>query len=71
MRDARVDGFMPSISAAPPGPETFPFVCFKALIMVSRSCRFNSSRVDSASVCRGLRLLAGIFGVSPSGVDRK
>ena len=26
IRDAKVDGFMPSNSAAPPGPETFPFV---------------------------------------------
>ena len=24
MRDAKVEGFMPSNSAAPPGPETFP-----------------------------------------------
>jgi hypothetical protein len=37
IRDARVEGFIASNSAAPPGPETFPFVRFKALMMTSRS----------------------------------
>src|SRR5580692_256057 len=50
MRDAKVDGFMPSNSAAPLGPETFPFVCFKASMMASRSRRFSSSRVRSAAL---------------------
>jgi hypothetical protein len=37
MRDASVVGFMPSSSAAPRGPETLPFVCFRAAAMASRS----------------------------------
>src|ERR1700680_5100115 len=53
MRDAKVDGFMPSNSAAPPGPETLPLVCFRAFIIVSRSCRFNSFRVRSAGSAAG------------------
>ena len=59
MRDAKVEGFMPSNSAAPPGPETFPLVCFRAFMMVSRSWRFNSSRVRSAAAA--VRLLHRIF----------
>src|SRR5216683_4542918 len=54
MRDANVEGFMASNSAAPLGPETFPLVCFRAFIIVSRSCRFNSSRVRSAASAAGL-----------------
>src|SRR5260370_11708535 len=54
MRDDNVEGFMASNSAAPPGPETFPLVCFRAFIIVSRSCRFNSSRVRSAASADGL-----------------
>jgi hypothetical protein len=42
MRDAKVERFMPSNSAAPPVPETFPFACIKALMMASRSWRFSS-----------------------------
>ncbi len=53
MREAKVDGFIPSNSAAPPGPETFPFVCFKALMMASRSWRFSWSRVRSAALAAG------------------
>ena len=49
MRDAKVEGFMPSSSAAPLGPETFPLVCFKAFIMASRSWRFSSLRVRSVA----------------------
>jgi hypothetical protein len=33
MREARVVGFMPSNSAAPPGPNTLPPVCFSAVAM--------------------------------------
>ena len=47
IREAKVEGFNPSNLAAPPGPETFPLVCFKAFMMASRSCRFISSRVGS------------------------
>ena len=54
MRDAKVEAFMASNSAAPPGPETFPLVCFRAFIIVSRSCRFNSFRVRSAGSAAGL-----------------
>jgi uncharacterized protein DUF417 len=32
MRDAKVVGFMPSNSAAPPGPKSLPFGCFNALM---------------------------------------
>ncbi len=53
MRDARVDGSMPSSFAAPPGPETSPLVCFKALTMASRSCRFSSSCVGSVTFTSG------------------
>jgi hypothetical protein len=53
MREAKVDGFIASSFAAPPGPETLPLVCFKAFIIVSRSCRFNSSRVRSAASAVG------------------
>jgi hypothetical protein len=49
MRDDKIEGLMQSDSAAPPGPKTFPLVCFRALIMVSHSCCFNSSRVRSAA----------------------
>jgi hypothetical protein len=49
MRDAKVDGFMRSSSAAPLRPETFPLVCFKAFMMASRSWRFSSSRVTSVA----------------------
>jgi hypothetical protein len=41
MREDKVDGLVPSNSAAPPGPEIFPLVWFKALTIASRSCRFN------------------------------
>ena len=58
IREAKVDGFIPSNSAAPPGPETFPFVCFKALIMASRSWRFSWSRVRTAASADG-------FDISP------
>jgi hypothetical protein len=47
IREAKVEGFKPSNLAAPLGPETFPLVCFKALMMASRSYRFTSSRVGS------------------------
>jgi len=53
IRDAKVDGFMPSNCAAPPGPNTFPFACFKALTMASRSWRFRSPRVSSAAFSAG------------------
>ena len=58
MREANVVGFMPSNSAVPPGPETFPLVCFKAFIMGSRSCPFNSSRVGSAPFVIGVACLS-------------
>ena len=48
MREASVVGFMPSNSAAPPGPKILPPVCFSAVAMPSRSWRFNSSRVSRA-----------------------
>ena len=70
MRDAKVDGFMPSNSAAPPGPETFPLVCFRAFMMVSRSCRFNSSRVRSAASAAGFACCQ-YFRVATRRVDRK
>ena len=47
MRDAKVEGFMPSNSAAPRTPDTFPFACVKALMMASRSWRFSSSSVEA------------------------
>lgn len=53
MRDAKVDGFMSSSFAAPPGPETLPLVCFKAFMMASRSCCFNSSRVRNVAYAAG------------------
>ena len=37
MRDAKVDDFIPSNSAAPPGPETFPLVCFRAFTIRSKA----------------------------------
>src|ERR1700735_3065017 len=37
MRDARVEGFMASNSAAPLGPETFPLVCFRAFTIRSKA----------------------------------
>ena len=39
-----VDGFTPSNSAAPPGPETFPLVRLRGFMVVSRSWRFNRVR---------------------------
>ena len=45
IREARVVGLMPSNSAAPPRPETFHSVCFKAATMLSRSIRSRSSYV--------------------------
>ncbi len=46
MREASVVGLMPSSSAAPPTPKTFPPACSRAAAMLSRSWRFNSSRVN-------------------------
>ena len=54
MREANVEGFKPSSLAAPPGPETFPWLCFKALTMASRSCRFSSSHGGSVTFTSGL-----------------
>lgn len=53
MREASVVGFMPSNSAAPSAPKSFPPHCFKAAAMLSRSWRLSSSQVRS---------LAGVFG---------
>jgi hypothetical protein len=50
IREASVVGFMPSNSAAPPGPKILPPVCFNAAAMLSRSCRFSSLRVSKAGV---------------------
>src|SRR6266478_3594428 len=67
MREAKVDGFIPSNSAAPPGPETLPLVCFRAFIIVSRSCRFNSSRVRSAASAAGLGCCAVFWRAGEAG----
>jgi hypothetical protein len=34
IREAKVEGFKTSNLAAPPGPETFPLVYFKALMVL-------------------------------------
>jgi hypothetical protein len=45
MREARVVGFMFNRSAAPPGPNSLPPLCFSAASMLSRSRSFQPSRV--------------------------
>jgi len=50
---AIVDPALKLMIDAPPGPETLPLVCFRALMIASRSCRFNSSRVRSATFPTG------------------
>ncbi len=42
IRDTRVVGFIPSISAAPPLPDTLPFASFSAARILLRS-RFRRS----------------------------
>jgi hypothetical protein len=62
MREAKVDDFIPSNSAAPPGQETFPLVGLRALMMiVSRSWRFIPSRVKEARVHGLVRRSHGIL----------
>src|SRR5260370_8181100 len=41
MREAKVDGFIPSKSAAPPGPDTFPLVRLRPLFQPLRSSPFH------------------------------
>src|SRR5882724_10023237 len=45
IREARVVGFISSNSAAPPGPKTLPPLFLSAEVMLSRSWRFQASRV--------------------------
>ena len=70
MRDDKVDGFIPSSSAAPPGPETFPFVRLRAFMMVSRSWRFNSFRVRTPPVTAGLASCPGLSGGGEAGTSK-
>jgi hypothetical protein len=46
IRDASVVGVMPSSSAAPPAPDTFPFVCVSAARMLYASNCRNSASVQ-------------------------
>src|SRR3989442_3508632 len=52
-REARVVGFISSNSAAPPGPKTLPPLFLSAAVMLSRSWRFQSSRVRTDAVSPG------------------
>ncbi len=52
-REARVVGFISSNSAAPPGPKTLPPLFLSAAVMLSRSWRFQSSRVRTDAVSSG------------------
>ena len=47
MREANVVGFIPSNSAAPLGPDTFPFALSRAVRMLSASNRRMSAAVNS------------------------
>src|SRR5262249_3335335 len=67
MRDARVDGFMPSNLAAPRGPETLPLVCLSEATIASLSCRFNSSRMGSAGAVYPLKCALGFSIVCETG----
>ena len=71
MRDAKVDGFMPSNSAAPRGPETLPLVCFRAFIIVSRSCRFNSFAREERGLPRLVWVAPQYSGVPARRVGRR
>lgn len=49
MREANVVGFMPSNSAAPPGPETLPFVRLSAVASGSRQA--SKAVIAVVAVC--------------------
>ena len=51
--EVSVVGTIPRSSAAPPGPETFQRVCFKALVIFSFSSLDNSSEVSIAVLLMG------------------
>src|SRR5438128_4840464 len=53
IREASVVGLISSNSAAPPGPKTLPPLFLSAEVMLSRSWRFQSSRVRTAAVAPG------------------
>ena len=57
MREARVVGFMPSNSAAWPGPKTLPPVCLSAVAMLSRSFGGHGGHVKTIASANEIDLV--------------
>src|SRR2546425_135049 len=70
IREASVVGLISSNSAAPPGPKTLPPLFLSAAVMLSRSWRFQSSRVRTDAVSSGGSFVGFDGGASVGGSSK-